>query len=59
MFSFESSFVVQQVKDLVSPVVVWVQSLAWEFPYAMGVAIKKKKKANFLKFGVPAVAHRK
>ena len=24
--------------------VAWVQSLAWEFPYASGVAIKIKKK---------------
>ena len=23
---------------------VWIQSLAWEHPYAMGVAKKKKKK---------------
>ena len=36
-----------------------IRPLALELPYAMGVAIKKKKKANFLKFGVPAVAHRK
>ena len=25
-------------------VVVWIQSLAWELPYAMCAAIKKKKK---------------
>jgi len=24
--------------------VAWIQSLAWELPYASGVAIKKKKK---------------
>ena len=27
---------------------VWIQSLAWEFPYAMGVAIKKEKKKKKL-----------
>ena len=42
----------QWVKDLVlssqclgSPALVWVQSLAWELPHAMGVAKRKKKSA--------------
>ena len=46
----ESSLVMQWVKDLVlssqclgSPALVWVQSLAWELPHAMGVAKKEKK----------------
>ena len=31
------------------PAVAWVQSLAWEFQHATGVAKKKKKKNLFLK----------
>ena len=27
----------------------WIQSLSWELPYAMGVAIKNKKILDFLK----------
>ena len=28
----------------------WIQSLAWEFPYAMGMAIKRKKKKKLSLF---------
>ena len=41
---------VQWVKNLTAVAWVvaaaWIQYLAWELPYAMGVAKKKKKKKN-------------
>ena len=43
---------------------MWVQSLAWELPYAAGAAVKKKKKKNtldkqafFLWVGVVLITH--
>ena len=38
-------FAVQSVKgSSIAAVVAQIQSLAWELPYAVGVAVKKKKK---------------
>ena len=35
-----------RICPLMAMAVAWIQSLAWELPYALGAAIKKKRKGN-------------